>query len=984
MEKLGPIFDLGKMIWAPISEYYNYHKNAGELMKNLKRKRQELECGRSDIELKMGAELFPGKRPKKEVQFWLQKVETIDGEIETIEQEAGRVKYSNARIGKIACKKIQEVEELMNQRGRFGDSFVVDPPISRGDVLPITTIVGESTAKRTLEKIREHVLGEDFRKIGVYGMGGIGKTTVMKEINNCLLKETDRFDNVIWVTASKASNVFKLQNDIACKLELNLSSFKDETTRASKLYVALENRKRYVLILDDMWEAFRLEDIGIPEPTLANGCKMVLTTRDVNVCDRMNCKNIKMKLLSKDESWNLFLDIVGHDVLINNPNLKAIVEEVVKECARLPLAIITIAGSFKNVVDVSEWRNALEELRTSIKEPNNVATTIFERLQFSYERLKDEKLQLCLLYCALYPEDYEIDRDELIEHLIDEGVIKRMKSRQVEFDKGHTMLNKLENVSLLEGGSDNNKYFVKMHDLIRDMALQIAGPKFMVELEDFQDEEKWGKDLVKVSLMRNSMFEFPYISPMCPKLSTLLLNRNNFHGSIPDSFFVHLHGLNVLDLSHTLITSLPNSVSDLENLTTLRLMDCKIFTRVPSLAKLTALRKLDLSRSRIKEIPHGLEMLINLRYLSLDARDLEKMPLGILPKLTQLQVLKFHWLSNSLGVNGEEIVKLKRLEHLKGRFYDINHFNTYVGSLEKVRPITISNYSFFVGKRMMSHILHILSDFDLVQKCKLVILYKCNISLVLLPKDVQTLVICRCDNLRSSLDASFLKHAKELKSIYIWGCKEIGDTLSLSYLFPLQSLEYVDLPTLDILRIPFGEKRVASAPVVTLDTFSRLKKFTISDCPNIKKLFTLGLLLNLGNLEEIDVFDCEQLEEIIGGVSDDEVEEEAEEIEETGMGSNVIFPKLRKLKLWDLPELKTICSSSNVIVFDSPLQLIEIFICPKLKRLPFSLRLTNGQPSSPPSSLRIEIMKEEWELLEWDNHDTKNILEPRCLFKQRV
>ena len=100
LEMLGPIVEFGKMIWAPISEYYNYHKNASELMKNLKRKRQELECGKSDIELKMGAELFPGKRPKKEVQFWLQKVETINGEIETIEQEAGKVKYSNACIGK--------------------------------------------------------------------------------------------------------------------------------------------------------------------------------------------------------------------------------------------------------------------------------------------------------------------------------------------------------------------------------------------------------------------------------------------------------------------------------------------------------------------------------------------------------------------------------------------------------------------------------------------------------------------------------------------------------------------------------------------------------------------------------------------------------------------------------------------------------------------------------------------------------------------
>jgi disease resistance protein RPS2 len=689
----------------------------------------------------------------------------------------------------------------------------------------------------------------------------------------------------------------------------------------------------------------------------------------------MNCKNIKMGLLLKEESWNLFLDTVGHDVLINNPNLKAIVEEVVKECARLPLAIITIAGSFKNIIDVSEWRNALEELRTSIKGPNNVATEVFKRLQFSYKRLKDEKLRHCLLYCALYPEDYEIDRDELIENLIDEGVIEKMKSRQAEFDKGHTMLNKLENACLLEGGSRDSEYFVKMHDLIRDMALQIAGPKFMVELEDFQDEEKWGKDLVKVSLMRNYMSEFPYISPRCPKLSTLLLNGNYFNGSILDSFFVHLHGLNVLDLSYTCITSLPSSTSDLENLTTLRLMDCHSLTHVPSLAKLTALRKLDISRSSIKEIPHGLEMLVNLRYLGLDARDLEKMPLGILPKLTQLQVLKLNWFSDSLR-NGEEIVKLKKLEYLKGRFYDINHFNTYVGSLEEVGPITFSNYYFFVGVGTDVK----LTNFNWVEKSKLVILFECNISLVLLPKDIQTLVICRCDNLRSSLDASFFKHAKELKSVYIWRCKEIGDTLSLSYLFPLQSLECVHLQSLDDLRIPFGEERVASAPAITPGTFSRLKIFKIYNCPNIKKLFTPVLLLNLGNLEVIDVFDCKQLEEIIGGVSDDEVEEEAEEIEETGMGSNVIFPKLRKLSLLDLPELKTICSSSNVIVSDSPLQLIYIFRCPKLKRLPLSLRLANGQPSSPPSSLRIDIKKEVWELLEWDNHDTKNVLEPHCWF----
>jgi disease resistance protein RPS2 len=250
-------------------------------------------------------------------------------------------------------------------------------------------------------------------------------------------------------------------------------------------------------------------------------------------------------------------------------------------------------------------------------------------------------------------------------------------------------------------------------------------------------------------------------------------------------------------------------------------MDCNSLTHVPSLAKLTALRKLDISRSSIKEIPHGLEMLVNLRYLGLDARDLEKMPLGILPKLTQLQVLKLNWFSDSLR-NGEEIVKLKKLEYLKGRFYDINHFNTYVGYLEEVGPITISNYFLWMGEGRADDVIR---DFDHVEKGKLVTFCKCNISLVLLPKDVQTLVIWRCDNLRSSLDASFFKG---LKSICIWECEEIGDTLSLSYLFPLQSLEFVDLQSLDNLRIPFGEERVTSAPAVTPGTFSRLKKFRIS------------------------------------------------------------------------------------------------------------------------------------------------------------
>lgn len=633
-------------------------------------------------------------------------------------------------------------------------------------------------------------------------------------------------------------------------------------------------------------------------------------------------------------------------------------KEVVKECTRLPLAIVTIAGSLRNVIDVSEWRNALNELRTPKKGPKNVdVAVIFERLRFSYERLKDEDLQHCLLYCALFCEDHEFERDELIEDLIDEGIIERMESKQAEFDRGHTMLNKLERACLLETGINRN---VKLHDLIRDMALEIAGPKFMGAVGDrvidSQNEERWGKDLEKVCLMYlRNFLNFPNISPRCPKLSTLLLDNNFFCGIIANSFFVHLRGLKVLCICNSGITSLPNSISDLENLATLRLISCYCLYHVPSLEKLTALRKLDLGRSGIKEIPHGLEMLVNLRYLNLEGTKIREIPSGILSKLSQLQVLKF----NYGKLNVEEIVSLK-LECFKGAFYGGDDFNKYVGSLKEGR---LSHYQFIV--REITAKIDDAGFWNSEGKC--VMLHNCDVSL--LPKDAQTLEIYECDNLRSSSDAPYLECARELKSISIVCCEEIEDVLSYSYTFPLQSLELEYLGKLQVL---FREEKVAAPLDIPPGTFSSLKQFLIVKCPNIKKLFTPGLLQNLANLEEIEVRYCKRLEKIIGAASD-EVEEE---IEEEGKDTT-IFPRLRKLVLEGLPILESICSSSNAIVCDS-LQKIKIVKCPKLKRLPLSLR--DEQLSSPPSSLRIITEKEWWELLEWVNHATKNALEPLCEF----
>ena len=311
---------------------------------------------------------------------------------------------------------------------------------------------------------------------------------------------------------------------------------------------------------------------------------------------------------------------------------------------------------------------------------------------------------------------------------------------------------------------------------------------------------------------------------------------------------------------------------------------------------------------------------------------------------------------------------MKKLENVWVRFDDLDEFCSFIRSLEERQ---LACYQIQVGKSV--------EDFD--QKIedveKIVILEECNLrrgdeSLVL-PEDLQFLKLKTCEDLRSLCDVPSLKHVRELKKIRIEDCEGIEHVVSSTD--SLQTLEILELLKLKNLRGLFRKERAASARV-PLDTFSRLKIFFIYECP-IKKLLPLGLLLHLHNLVEIHVENCLEIEEIIAEACD-EFEEDEEEKEEKGMDTTKItLPKLRYLTLSILPELKTICSSSKVIVCDS-LETIKIYNCPKLKRLPLTLpRLSNGQLSPPPSLKEIEAYdKGWWESLEWDCPNTKNVLQP--------
>ncbi|GMN29527.1 hypothetical protein TIFTF001_041326 [Ficus carica] len=933
-----------------------------EKMVTLKRKLQVLESKQDDVkeELKRVEYSFSTKKPRKEVQHWLAEVERLNTAVQQKEKEVHERrswwgnKILRGELHRSVDKLTTEVEELAEQ-SKFPRGLTLESHEGKRVPFPTSSLIGETFQKNKSE-ILDCLMGDKDSVIGIYGMGGVGKTTLLTHIHNELLK---RRIEVSWVNVSQNFSIQKLQHDIAKAIDLDISKEDDERKRAAQLAWAFQRQKNFILILDDVWENISLEKVGICVGE--NGRKLILTTRSLEVCRMIYCeKKIKVQPLSNVEAWALFVKTLGNQTLLSGQN-EGIAKSLVEECDGLPLGIIVMAGSMKGVEDIREWRHALEEIR-DVKH-DDMQERVFRVLEYSYLKLNG-KVQECFLYCSLYPEDEWIRRDELIEHFIDEKLVDGMKSRKSQFDEGHVIVNKLENICLLE--PDGLHEHVKMHDLVRDMALsvtRVGPPRFLVQagmkLEDIPNEEKWSEDLVRVSLMRNYIKSIPFDSspPKCPTLLTLLLRDNDFFRVIPRLFFMHMKSLTVLDLSDTSIDSLPSSISNLESLTALLLQDCGQLRFVPSLENLTTLRRLELQRSAIEEVPKGLEKLINLRYLSFEGcLCLLTMPDGILSKLSQIEYFKS---SEKVTLRGEEIGSLEKLENFSGRFKDISEFNSCIRLWEEWAP---EEYSIHVGNWYDDA-----DETDILSLSRHVILNELatdSEDTLDWPRGTEFLKLHECHGITSLSHNATVK-----KEIDLWKCQVSSCDSMRHVICSREILQPEGLPMLtDFVERERSPSSSAASSMLPINTFFLLKELEIKGCHGLKRLFTPTLLSNLQSLESCEVGECSQLVEIIGETSDED------ENRESTTAVMTMPPGLQFLELIDLPELKSFCNSS-IKVSDS-LKDVVIRGCPRLMRI----TLLWEEPHPDPSLQSIYVEKDWWDTVEWKHPKTKEVLQPYVWF----
>ncbi|KAL1187661.1 putative disease resistance protein [Cardamine amara subsp. amara] len=166
---------------------------------------------------------------------------------------------SSYRYGKSVFLTLRKVEKLESEDFDVVADQALTPEVKEIQLQPI--IVGQETM---LEKAWKHLMEDGVGIMGMYGMGGVGKTKLLTQINNKFSKDKCGFDFVIWVVVSKELQLEKIQDEITQKVGLGGKEWNetDKSHKADHLFNFLR-KKRFVLFLDDIqWRSQKIHSSG--------------------------------------------------------------------------------------------------------------------------------------------------------------------------------------------------------------------------------------------------------------------------------------------------------------------------------------------------------------------------------------------------------------------------------------------------------------------------------------------------------------------------------------------------------------------------------------------------------------------------------------------------------------------------------------------------------------------------------------------------
>ncbi|KAB2607011.1 disease resistance protein [Pyrus ussuriensis x Pyrus communis] len=856
---------------------FNYHSNLGSLQGEIKKLLKK----KDGVQGLVDAAQENGESIKPDVQSWLTNVnEVMVKEVLPFEDEINKKRRHMNRwsLSRKAYKITQRVLQLHNE-GTFENVARPEPPPEISSTFE-KGFKDFKSRKANMKEVIEGLKREEVRMIGICGMGCVGKTTMVKETIT-RLEKLKLFDKIVMATVSQSPSIRTIQSEIADEIDLKFEE-ESESGRARRLHGRLKGIKRILIVLDDVWEEPDFAAIGLPYRDTHEGCKILLTSRDSDVCNRMGSQPIiAVPTLTTEESWELFREMVGES--FDDPDLRSIAKEVVNECGGLPIAIVTVGKALEKK-SKREWDDALNQLRNST--PVNIPGVndkVYSSIKWSYDRLESDEARSCLLLCSLFPEDYDIPIEYLVRYGWGRGYFSNCSTLEDTRNRVHSLVAQLQRRFLLIDSS--NRETTKMHDIVRDVVISIASRdphRFLVR--SHAENKEWPNLATYDTISLVGDLKIPVD---CPKLELLQTMNGRFSKGSMDIICMEMKELKVLALVRMKMEDLGSSRSPgvLKNLRTL-ILDGSDFDGM-STDVIGGLENLEILSFRgcgsMRELPREIGRLQQLRLLdTTNCWNLEVIRHGIFSGLCRLEELYMmrsfkNW---EIGT-GREDKGMASISEVMSLSHHLKVLSIQIPSVIHLLPkdivlksLTIRFHMF--DKRVEGYAWMLTMTTYAFENC-----------LVIVESDARELM-------KSQAVGLMLKKSKKLA---------LRNVKNFSALTELDEEGFQDLKVLYLDHCPNIEyfvngtsalfPRIQSASQLPNSFSTNLRFLRLTYCGVLKYAFSLSAARNLVQLEELDIGGCHQMEEIVSKQGR-EHEEEADMIS---------FHKLTKLSLRRLRRL---------------------------------------------------------------------------------
>ncbi|KAJ9675805.1 hypothetical protein PVL29_024648 [Vitis rotundifolia] len=511
----------------------------------------------------------------------------------------------------------------------------------------------------------------EVRMIGIYGLGGIGKTTVAKVVYNRI---APRFMITSFIANvredSKSRGLLHLQKQLLREI---LPSRKNFISNVDEGIHMIQDRlcfKKVLLILDDVDTLDQLEALAGDRNWFGPGSRIIVTTRDRHLLDVHKMDAFyQVKKLDHKEAIELFS---RHAFEQKHPkeDYETLSNSMVRCVDGLPLGL-KVLGRFLFGKTILEWKSELQKLK---QEPNQEIQSVLKR---SYDELDRTKKEIFLdIACFFNGEDEDrvtriLDAckfyagTEAIEGILFDLSIPKRKRIDIT-TKSFEMMTRLrllkiywphESISMRE----DNK--VK---LSKDFEFPSYEVRYLYwhgyPLESLPSSF-YAEDLVELDMCYSSLKQLWESDEPLEMLNTIRVSFSQHLMEIPD-FSVLAPNLEklILDGCSSLLEIHP-SIGKLSKLIVLSLKSCKKLSSFPSIINMEALKILNFSGcSELKKFPDIQGNMEHLLELYLASTAIEELPSSI-GYLTRLVLLDLKRCKNLTSLP-TCIFKLKSLEYL--------------------------------------------------------------------------------------------------------------------------------------------------------------------------------------------------------------------------------------------------------------------------------------------------------------------------------